>query len=215
MAEAAKAIGYEYLAITDHTKHATVAHGLDERRLARQLDEIDRLNDKLEGIHLLKSSEVDIVADGSLDLPDRILKRLDFTVCAVHYKFNLDAKAQTERVLRAMDNRYCNILAHPTGRLLGERLGYPLDLERVMKGAKERGCFLELNAHPVRLDLDDVHCKIAKEMGIKVAISTDAHSAVALDMMRYGIGQARRGWLERNDVLNTRPWPALKSLLAR
>jgi DNA polymerase (family 10) len=215
MAEAAIARDYEYLAITDHTKHATVAHGLDEKRLAKQLDEIDRLNDEVEGIRLLKSSEVDILADGRLDLPDRILKRLDFAVCAVHYKFNLDSKAQTERVLRAMDNRYCNILAHPTGRLLGERPGYPLDLERVMEGAKERGCFLELNAHPVRLDLDDVHCKRAKEMGLKVALSTDAHSTVGLEMMRYGIGQARRGWLEHDDVLNTRPWTALKPLLAR
>jgi DNA polymerase (family 10) len=215
MAEAAKAVGYEYLAITDHTKHATVARGLDERRLARQLDEIDRLNEELEGVRLLKSSEVDILADGALDLPDRILKRLDLTVCAVHYKFNLDAKTQTERVLRAMDNRYCNILAHPTGRLLGERPAYPLDIERVMEGAKERGCFLELNAHPARLDLDDVHCKLAKEMGLKVALSTDAHSAVGLEMMRYGLGQARRGWLERTDVLNTRPWSVVKSLLVR
>lgn len=215
MADAAKAAGYEYVAITDHTKHATVARGLDEKRLAKQLDDIDRLNDTLKGIRVLKASEVDILADGSLDLPDRILKQLDLTVCAVHYKFNLDAKAQTERILRAMDNRYCNILAHPTGRLLGERPGYPVDLERVMEGAKERGCFLELNAHPVRLDLDDVHCKLAKEMGLKVAISTDAHSTVGLDMIRYGIGQARRGWLERDDVLNTRSWRGLKRLLGR
>jgi DNA polymerase (family 10) len=215
MAQAAKAAGYEYIAITEHTRHATIARGLDEKRLARQLEEIDRLNEDLEGIRLLKSSEVDILADGSLDLPDRILKRLDFTVCAVHYKFNLDARAQTERILRAMDNRYCNILAHPTGRLLGERPGYPVDLERVMKGARERGCFVELNAHPARLDVDDVHCKLAKEMGLKVAISTDAHSTVGLEMMRYGIGQARRGWLERDDVLNTRPLAALKRLLAR
>lgn len=215
MVDAARAIGYEYLAITDHTKHATVAHGLDEKRLAKQLDEIDRLNDVLEGTRVLKSSEVDILADGSLDLPDRLLKRLDLTVCAVHYKFNLDAKAQTERILRAMDNRYCNILAHPTGRLLGERPGYPLDLERVMRGARERGCFVELNAHPARLDLDDVHCKLAKEIGLKIAISTDAHSAVALDLMRYGIGQARRGWLERDEIVNTRPLADLKRLLSR
>lgn len=215
MAEAAKAAGYEYIAITEHTKHATVARGLDERRLSKQLDEINRLNEDLKGIRLLKSSEVDILADGSLDLPDRILKRLDFTVCAVHYRFNLDARAQTERILRAMDNPCCNIIAHPTGRLLGERPGYPVDLERVMQGAKERGCFVELNAHPARLDLDDIHCKLAKEMRLKVAISTDAHSTMGLEMMRYGIGQARRGWLERDDVLNTRSWAALKRLLAR
>ncbi len=215
MAQAAKALGYEYLAITDHTKHATVARGLDEERLAAQLDEIDRLNDELDGILILKSSEVDILADGRLDLPDRILERLDFTVCAVHYKFDLDAKAQTERVLSAMDSRYCTIIAHPTGRLLGERPGYPIDLGQVMEGAKARGCFLELNAHPARLDLDDVHCKQAKEMGLKIAISTDSHSTVGLNAMRFGIGQARRGWLEAQDVLNTRPWPELKKLLSR
>jgi len=215
MAQAAKARGYEYLAITDHTKHATIAHGLDAARLSKQLDEIDRLNDELEGFRVLKSSEVDILADGTLDLPDRILKRLDFVVCAVHYKFDMDAKLQTERILRAMDNRYCTILAHPTGRLLGERPAYALDLERVMRGAKERGCFLELNAHPTRLDLDDVHCKAAKEMGILVSIGTDAHSTLGLEAMRYGIGQARRGWLEAKDILNTRPWPALRSLFAR
>ena len=177
--------------------------------------EIDRLNDELDGILILKSSEVDILADGRLDLPDRILKRLDFTVCAVHYKFDLDAKAQTERVLRAMDDRYCTIIAHPTGRLLGERPSYPIELDRVMEGAKARGCFLELNAHPARLDLDDVHCKQAKEMGLKIAISTDSHSTAGLNAMRFGIGQARRGWIEAGDVLNTRPWPELRKLFSR
>ena len=215
MAEAAKALRYAYVAITDHSRHATVARGLDEDRLTKQIDEIDRLNDELEGILVLKSSEVDILADGKLDLPDHILKRLDFTVCAVHYKFDLDANAQTERLLRAMDDRYCTIVAHPTGRLLGERPGYPIDLDRVMDGAKTRGCFLELNAHPARLDLDDIHCKQAKEMGLKVAISTDAHSTAGLNAMRFGIGQARRGWLEAEDVLNTRSWPTLKKLFAR
>jgi DNA polymerase (family 10) len=215
MVHAAKVRGYAYLAITDHTKHATVARGLDEKRLARQLDEIDRVNDEEHGILVLKSAEVDILADGTLDLPDAMLKRLDLAVCSVHYKFDLDARAQTERILCAMDNRYCSILAHPTGRLLGERTAYAVDLERIMEGAKERGCFLELNAHPARLDLDDVHCKQAKEMGLKLAISTDAHSTAGLGAMRYGIGQARRGWLEADDVLNTRSWAELKALLAR
>jgi DNA polymerase (family 10) len=215
MAMAAKTRGYDYIAITDHTKHATVAHGLDEKRLAKQIDEIDRLNDEIGGIRILKSSEVDILADGSLDLPDTILKRLDLVVCGVHYRFDLDAKAQTERMLRAMDNRYCTILAHPSGRLLGERPGYAVDLERVLEGAKERGCFVELNAHPTRLDLDDVHCKLAKELGLLIAIGTDAHSTVGLEVMRYGVGQARRGWLEAHDVLNTRSWAQLKPLLAR
>lgn len=215
MAEAAVQRGYRYLAITDHTKHATIAHGLDERRLSKQLDQIDRLNDELDGLCILKSAEVDILADGSLDLSDRILKRLDFTVGAVHYKFDLDEKRQTERILKAMDNRHFTILAHPSGRLLGERTSLSINLERVISGARERGCFLELNAHPARLDLDDVHCKMAKEMGVLLSIATDAHSIMGLEMMWYGIGQARRGWLEPKDVLNTRPLAALKRLFRR
>jgi len=215
MAEAAVARGYAYLAIADHSKHATVAHGLDAKRLSAQLDEIDRLNDNLDGLQLLKSCEVDILADGTLDLPSSILRRLDLTICAVHYQFELNAEAQTERILRAMDNPCFNILAHPWGRLIGERPGYAVDLERLLEGAKARGCFMELNAHPSRLDLDDVHCRAAKAIGLKVAISTDAHSTVGLGAMRYGVDQARRGWLEADDVLNTRPWPELKALLAR
>jgi DNA polymerase (family 10) len=215
MAEAAKSRGYEYVAITDHSKHATVARGLDARRLGKQLDAIDRLNDELRGIRVLKSSEVDILADGKLDFSDRMLERLDLVVAAVHYKFELDAKKQTERILRAMDNKYLNILAHPTGRLLGERPAYPLDIERVIEAAKERGITLELNSHPARLDLDDVHCRLCKEMGVKLVISTDAHSTFGLDSIRFGVGQARRAWLERKDVLNTRTWASLKKALTR
>jgi DNA polymerase (family 10) len=215
MVEAAKARGYEYVAITDHTKHATVARGLDEKRLAKQLDEIDKLSEDLDDIRILKSSEVDILADGKLDLSDNMLARLDLVVAAVHYKFELDAQKQTDRMLRAMDNKRVNILAHPTGRLLGERPGYPLDLERVIEGAKDRGVALELNGHPSRLDLDEIHCKLAKEMGVKLVISTDAHSTFGLDTMRFGIGQARRAWLERKDVLNTQTWAGLKKAIAR
>lgn len=215
MVEAAKARGYEYIAITDHTKHATVARGLDEKRLAKQLDEIERLNEEFDGIRILKSSEVDILADGKLDLSDNMLARLDLVVAAVHYKFELDAKKQTDRMLRAMDNKRVSILAHPTGRLLGERPGYPLDLERLIEGAKDRGVALELNAHPSRLDLDDIHCKLAKEMGVKLVISTDAHSTFGLDSMRFGIGQARRAWLQRKTVLNTQSWARLQKALAR
>jgi DNA polymerase (family X) len=215
MAEAAKARGYDYLAVTDHSKHATVARGLDANRLAEQIDEIDRVNEALEGIRILKSSEVDILEDGKLDYPDSILKRLDFTVCAIHYKFDLPGDKQTARVIRAMDNPYFNILAHPTGRLINERRAYDIDLQRVMQVALERGCFLEINAHPSRLDLDDAHCRMAKEMGLKVAISTDAHTANGLDMMRFGVDQARRGWLEAGDVLNTRSWAELAELLRR
>jgi DNA polymerase (family 10) len=215
MAETAKEQGYDYLAITDHTKHLSVAKGLDENRLARQIEEIDKLNTKLQGIRLLKGAEVDILEDGALDLDDGILKELDLTVCSIHYKFDLSRDKQTKRLLRAMDNPHCLILGHPTGRLINERVPYDVDLEKILQVAKERGCFVELNANPERLDLADVYCKMAKERGVKVAISTDAHTRSALKHMRFGIDQARRGWLEANDVLNTRSWRDLKTLLKR
>jgi DNA polymerase (family 10) len=215
MAEAAKARGYEYLAVTDHSKHVTIAHGLDAKRLARSIKAIGKLNAKLKGFTLLKSVELDILADGTLDLPDGILDELDLVVCSVHYNFKLPKEKQTERVIRALDNPRVNIFGHPSGRLINERPPYEIDLEKVMRAAVERGCFLELNAHPDRLDLDDVHCQMAKEMGLKVALSTDAHSTADLDLMRFGIGQARRGWLEAGDVINTRPLPELRKLLKR
>jgi DNA polymerase (family X) len=158
---------------------------------------------------------VDILEHGSLDLPDDVLGELDFTVCAVHYRFNLSRQKQTERILRAMDNPHFNILAHPSGRLIGRREPYEVDLERIMKQAAERGCCLELNAQPDRMDMDDNACGMAREMGVKVGVSTDAHSTGDLDLMRFGIGQARRGWLEAADVINTRPLKELKRLLRR
>lgn len=215
MVEIAKARGYEYLAITDHSRHVAVAHGLDRKRLLDEIRQIDKLNEKLDGIVVLKSIELDILEDGSLDLPDGVLKELDLTVCAVHYKFNLPRKKQTERIIRAMDNPYFNILAHPTGRLINQREAYEVDLETIMTAARKRGCFLEVNAQPDRLDLTDSYCKLAKEMRLKVAISTDAHSTGNLDYIRFGIGQARRGWLEADDVLNTRTLDDLKKLLRR
>jgi DNA polymerase (family 10) len=215
MAEGARAKGYEYLAITDHSQRVAMARGLDARRLARQIKAIDRLNERLDGIVILKGIEVDILEDGSLDLPNTILKELDLRVCSVHYNLNLPPDRQTERIIRAMDNRYCDIIGHPTGRLLNKREPFEISLERIMRAALERGCFLELNAQPDRLDLNDAHCRMAKELGLKVAISTDAHSVANLDLMRFGIDQARRGWLEPNDVLNTRSWPHLKQLLPR
>ena len=215
MAQAAQARGYAYLAITNHSKRVSMAHGHDAKNLAAEMAEIDRLNAKLSGLVLLKAIEMDILEDGSLDLPDEILKELDLTVCAVHYHFNLSQEAQTARIMRAMDNPYFNILAHPSGRLIQRREPYEVDMERLMRAAIERGCFMELDAQPDRLDLIDIHCKLAKDLGLKVAISTDAHSTADLGFMRLGIGQARRGWLEAGDVLNTRPWPELKKLLKR
>ncbi len=215
MARAARERGYEYLAITDHSKHVTVARGLDARRLGEQIEEIDRLNEKLDDIVLLKGIEVDILEDGSLDLPEDILKKLDLVVCAVHYKFNLSAEKQTDRIIKGMDNPYFTILAHPTGRMIGQREPYQLDMERLMKAAKETNCFLEINAQPDRLDLTEVYAKMAKEMGIMIAISTDAHSVNELDFMRFGVYQARRGWLESEDVVNTRNWRGLKKLIGK
>jgi DNA polymerase (family 10) len=215
MAAAARELGYAYIAISDHSKKVTIAHGLDAKRLARQIGQIDALNAELKGIRVLKSCEVDILEDGSLDLPDSILAQLDLTVCAVHSKFDLSRKQQTERIIRAMDNPNFNILAHPTGRLLGTRPAYEVDMERVMEAAKERGCILEVNAQPERLDLIDVHCRMAKDIGVKVAISTDAHSTRDLSLLRFGIAQARRGWLEPYNVVNTRPWREVAKLLKR
>jgi DNA polymerase (family 10) len=215
MAEAAKERGYDYLAITDHSKRVTMAKGLDAKRLGKQIREIEKLNETIKGIRILASCEVDILADGSLDLEDEILADLDLVICSVHYNTNLPEKKQTQRIIRAMDNPHFNIMAHPTGRLLGSREPYAFDLEQVMKAARERGCFLEINADPERLDLSDVHCKMAKEMGLKIPISTDAHSTGGLDHMRLGVAQARRGWLTAEDVLNTRPWGQLKKLLKR
>jgi DNA polymerase (family 10) len=215
MAKAAKKLGYDYLAVTDHSKKVTMARGLDESRLAEQIEEIDRLNEKLDHFRVLKGIEVDILEDGSLDLSDEILQALDLRVCSVHYNQNLPRKKQTRRILKAMENPYFNILGHPTGRLIGQRDPYDIDLEEVMKQARENGCFLEVNAEPERLDLTDSHCKMAKEIGVKVAISTDAHGTESLGFMRFGIDQARRGWLEADDVINTRSLTELMQLLKR
>lgn len=215
MAKAARQMGFTYLAITDHSRHLTVAKGLDPGRLAKQIDDIDRLNNDLHGITLLKGIEVDILEDGTLDLPDAILARLDLVVGAVHSKFNLPRKKQTARILRAMDSRYFTILAHPSGRLIGEREAYNVDMEQIIRAARQRGCFLELNAHPERLDLSDVYCSMAKSEGVLVCIASDAHSARDFANLRFGVGQARRGWLEATDVLNTRPLNKLRPLLRK
>ncbi len=213
MAEAARAQGLEYLAITEHSRRLAMAHGLDPVRLAKQIDEIDRLNASLSGFTILKGIEVDILEDGSLDLPDTILSRLDVVVAAVHSQFNLSRAKQTARVLRALDSPHVRILAHPTGRLIGEREPYDVDMLAIIRKARQRGCFLELNAHPARLDLLDSHCRQAKEEGVLVTINSDAHSSLEFAHLRFGVGQARRGWLSRRDVLNTRPLGELRRLL--
>lgn len=215
MAEAAQSRGFAYLAITEHSRRLTMAHGLDTRRLRRQIEEIDRLNETLRGFTVLKGIEVDILEDGSLDLPDEVLSELDLVVAAVHSQFHLSRTRQTQRILRAFDNPHVSILAHPTGRLLAAREPYDVDMLRVVRAARDSGCCLELNANPDRLDLVDVHCQMAHEEQVLVAISSDAHRVQDFDNLRYGVGQARRGWLEKDDVLNTRPLAKLKSLLRR
>jgi DNA polymerase (family X) len=215
MALAAREYGLSYLAITEHSQRLAMARGLDPVRLAKQIDEIDRLNAELSGITLLKGIEVGILEDGSLDLPDTVLARLDIVVGAVHSHFDLSRPKQTERVLRAMDHPYFSILAHPTGRLTGEREPYDIDMLQVVRRARARGCYLELNAHPERLDLLGTYCQMAKTEGVLVAISSDAHSRLEFVNLRYGVGQARRGWLEKADVLNTRSLAELRPLLAK
>jgi DNA polymerase (family 10) len=215
MAHAAQSLGLEYLAITEHSRRLTVAHGLDPQRLLKQCDEIDRLNGALKGITILKGIEVDILDDGTLDLPDSVLAELDIVVGAVHSKFDLPRAKQTERILRAMDNRYFTILAHPTGRMIESREPYDADMLRIIRHARQRGCFLELNAHPERLDLLDTWCLTAREEGVLIAINSDAHGTQDFQNLRFGVGQARRGWLEAKNVLNARPLKELRKLLPK
>jgi DNA polymerase (family X) len=216
MALAARALGLEYLAVTEHSRRVAMARGLDPQRLARQIDEIDRLNEELAGgITLLKGIEVDILEDGTLDLPESILARLDLVVGAVHSRFNLPRARQTERILAAMDSPYFTILAHPSGRLIEAREPCEVDMLKIVRKAKARGIALELNSHPDRLDLSDTHCRMAKEEGVLVAISSDAHTTRDLGNLRFGVGQARRGWLEKTDVLNTRSLTELRRIIGQ
>ena len=215
MAAAAQACGYEYMALTDHSRRVAMAHGLDPARVSRQIREVDKLNAKLKGFTILKGIEVDILKDGRLDLPDSILSRLDVVVASVHSFFDLAREAQTDRVVRAMENRHVSILGHPTGRLIGEREPYDIDMDHVISAAHDLGCYLEINAEPDRLDLNDIHAHAAKSKGVKVAVSTDAHSVNGFQYMRFGIDQARRGWLTADDVINTRSLAELRKLLKR
>ncbi|POM15422.1 putative phosphoesterase [Burkholderia cepacia] len=214
MADAARARGFAYLAITDRAPDAGGGrNGFDW--LARQLDEIDRLNASFDDFVLLKGVEAGILEDGGLDVPDTLLGRLDLVVGAVRDGFELSRDAQTARVLRAMDQPHFTILAHPTGRMLGERAACELDVARVIAHAAARGCFVELDAQPRRLDLPDIWCREAAKAGVPVAIGSDACSTDELDNLAYGVDQARRGWLTRPDVLNTRTLAQLRPLLAR
>lgn len=215
MAEAALKRGYDYFAVTEHSKKVAMAGGLNEKDLEKQIQEIDELNKKIKKLKIIKGVEVDILEDGSLDLPDGILRELDLVIGAIHYNMNLSRKKQTRRILKAMENPYVNILAHPTGRMINKRKGYDFDMDEVMKEAADNGCFLEVNSNPDRIDLNDKYIRRAKEVGVKLAISTDAHSTNNFDYMKYGVAQARRGWMGKDSIINTRSWRALKKLLNR
>ncbi|MFI4889170.1 MAG: DNA polymerase/3'-5' exonuclease PolX [Steroidobacterales bacterium] len=215
MAAAAQRAGLSYIAITDHSKHLGALHGLDATALARQIDEIDAHNDGHADFTILKGVEVDVLKDGTLALPDAILARLDVVVAAVHSSFDLARRSQTNRLLRMLDQRYVSILAHPTTRLLGERLPLQCDWAKIFQRASARPCYMELNAQPARLDLDDVLVREAAGNGILISIATDAHSTRDFDYLEAGILQARRGWLTPGQVLNTRPASELRKLLSR
>ncbi len=213
MAAAAKARGLSYIAVTDHSKRVSMVGGLDADRLRKQWQAIDQINQRLKGFRILKGIEVDILEGGGLDLPDEVLAEADWVVASVHYGLNQSREQITRRVLDALRNPYVSCFAHPTGRLIGKRNPYQIDLEAVIRTAAEEGKMLELNAHPQRLDLDDVACAAAKKHGVLVVIATDAHSIDGLDAMRYGVLQARRGGLTKADVANTRPWREIERLL--
>jgi DNA polymerase (family 10) len=215
MAEAARKRGYDYVGISDHSQSLKIARGVSVGDLWAQIRHIENLNGRLRGFRILKSSEVDILADGSLDYPDDLLKELDYTVCSIHSRFGLDREAQTERILRAMDNRYFNILGHATGRLLLKRPGYEIDMDRVVEQARRNGCFFEINSSPDRLDVSADNARQAAEAGVMIAVSTDSHSTREFDLIRCGLDQARRAGLQKTTVLNCQNWDTLGRLFRR
>ena len=213
VAAAGKKKGYSYILVTDHSQSLRIANGLTPQRLLKQIAEIDRVNAQLKGFRLLKGSEVDILSDGTLDLSEDLLKRLDVVCVAIHSRFKMRRTEMTRRVIRAMENPYANILAHPTGRLIGSRDAFEIDMEEIIRAASRTGTAIEINAHPMRLDLDAANCRRAAAAGAMVSIGTDTHVLSELDYMIYGLGTARRGWLAKANILNTRTAPQLTSLL--
>jgi DNA polymerase (family X) len=215
MARACRELGYAYCAITDHSRSTRVARGLDAPGFRRQWQEIDKVRQQLDGIIVLKGVELDILPDGSLDLPDGVLDGFEIVLVSVHSKLDMPKARMTKRVLKALSHPAVDILAHPTGRLLNKRQPVEIDLEDVFHAAKERDVALEIDAQPQRLDLNDVHVYRARELGVKIVINSDAHSVDQLRFMRYGVDQARRGWLEKRHVVNTMPWPDFQRWLRR
>lgn len=215
MAEAAIAMGYAYIAVTEHSQKVAMANGLNEKDLREYLTFIESVNAEIDGITILKGIEVDILADGSLDLPDSVLQELDIVIGSIHYQQRYPVKQQTDRIIKAMDNPHLHILGHPTGRLLNKRDAMDINLEQIIESAKDKNVVLELNAQPERLDLPHNYAKLAAGMGVKMALSTDAHSTRGLRYMANGITEARRGWLQKADVVNTRPLKEMLKMLKR
>ena len=211
--EEAKKRGYEYIAITDHSKGLAIARGLSAEKLMEEKKEIDAINKRLKGFKLIAGIEVDIRSDGHLDFPDEILKNLDIVIASIHSGFRQNKDKITKRLVSAMRNPYVSVIAHPTGRLIGERDPYDVDMNEILKIAKETGTAIEINAYPLRLDLNDVYAKMAKEIGIPIVISTDTHITTQFDYMVYGVSIARRGWLEKKDILNTMSYGSLMKAL--
>lgn len=212
MARKAAEMGLEYFAITDHSRRIAMAHGLDPKRLHEQAGEIERIGARLRGVKLLRGIEVDILDDGTLDLPDETLAELDWVVASVHYKLEQNPREMTRRIIKAIRNPNVDAIGHPSGRLIGHREPSEFDLGEVLRAAREEGCALEVNSQPERLDLTDLACTAAKQAGAKLVVSSDAHSPRDFELLDYGVNQARRGWIEASDILNTRP---LKSLRQR
>jgi len=213
MALMAKRFGYEYFAITDHSLSARIANGLSIERLYEKKEELESVRKKVKGIRVLMGSEVDILSDGSLDYPDSVLKDLDVVIASVHSGFKMERAKMTERIVNAIKNPFVHFLAHPTGRLIGERDPYDVDLEQVFKTAKENGKAIEVNSHYLRLDLNDINIRKAIDMGIRLVISTDAHNPDQLKLMRLGVATARRGWATKTDIINTMNFKELSEFL--
>ena len=203
MALAAKKLGYKYICVTDHSKSSAIANGLSAKQLANQIKQIRKINEKIKGITIFTGTEVDILANGSLDFDNKLLAELDFVIASIHSGLASSREKVTARTLKAMDNPYVNCIAHPTGRLIGQREPMDIDMAAVIKHSAETHTALEINANPWRLDLKDIHCKMAIEQGVRLVIGTDAHSTVGFSLMGYGAATAARGWVTKNDVLNT------------
>ncbi|MDO8639310.1 MAG: PHP domain-containing protein, partial [bacterium] len=214
MAKAAIDMGYQYIGIADHTKFLRIEHGLDEKQLEKRNKEIDKLNKNFKSknhiFRILKGAETNILSDGKIDIKDESLKKLDYVIAGVHSAFKMEKSRLTERIITAMQNPNVDIISHPTGRILKARDEYQIDFDKILRAAKEYGVVLEINAYPTRLDLNDQNIRRAKAAGVKMIINTDAHKKSHLGVMEFGIAQARRGWAEKEDIINTQP---LKKLL--